>query len=394
MENTKTNNSRAGIMAVIMGTLSMVGCFMVWSCLSPLAAHIAHAFNLTISERTLLLATPVLLGSILRIPVGILSDRFGGKKVYIILMLLLLIPVYMVPRVHSYGVLLFLAFLIGISGTSFAVGIAYSTVWFPPERQGLILGLTGLGNLGSAVAALTLPRIMKHYSFTTVFDVLDIILVVLIVLFFFCKEMPIDKNKTLKQALSVTKDPNTWYLSVFYFLTFGLFVTLTTIVPTILGGLFKMDAVTAGLWAATVSALCTLIRPFGGQAADKIRPVKLLKWTFIGIAIFIVGICFSEHSEVAMLTCLIITGLIAGAGNGIVFKMVPYVSKGNTGSVTGFVGAAGGLGGYFPPIILGFVKQHTGSYALGFALIALLAIVCLLLLWHKYIKGNTKLVND
>ena len=88
------------------------------------------------------------------------------------------------------------------------------------------------------------------------------------------------------------------------------------------------------------------------------------------------------------------TGLIAGAGNGIVFKMVPYVSKGNTGSVTGFVGAAGGLGGYFPPIILGFVKQHTGSYALGFALIALLAIVCLLLLWHKYIKGNTKLVND
>lgn len=254
------------IMALVMGTLAMMGCFMAWSSFAPLAAQIAHMFSLSVSQRTLLLATPVLLGSIMRIPVGILSDRYGGKKVYIILMLFVLIPLFLVPRVHSFGMLLFVALLLGMSGTSFAVGISYVSVWFPPQQQGLVLGIASLGNIGNAVSALTLPQIAAKWDFTIVYNVLIGMLIVLIVLFaLLCKEMPLDKSKTLKESLSVAKDANTWYLSLFYALTFGLFMSFSNLTPTLLDGLFQMNPVTAGLWAAAFGAMCTFVRPVGGR---------------------------------------------------------------------------------------------------------------------------------
>lgn len=145
--------------ALILSTLAMIVCFMSWSNFAPLASQIAEMFNLDVSQRTLLLATPVLLGSIMRIPVGILSDRYGGKKVYLILMAFILIPLIMIPHVHSFGMLLFAALLVGMSGTSFAVGVSYASVWFPPEQQGLALGIVSMGNMGNAVAAMTLPYI-------------------------------------------------------------------------------------------------------------------------------------------------------------------------------------------------------------------------------------------
>ena len=158
----EASSKSSAIIALIMGTLAMAGCFMAWSSFAPLAAQIQETLGLSMSQRTLLLATPVLLGSIMRIPVGILSDRYGGKKVYIALMIFVLIPLFLVPRVHSFGMLLFVALLLGMSGTSFAVGISYVSVWFPPERQGLVLGIASLGNIGNAISALTLPRIYRH----------------------------------------------------------------------------------------------------------------------------------------------------------------------------------------------------------------------------------------
>lgn len=342
------------IMALVMGTLAMMGCFMAWSSFAPLAAQIAHMFSLSVSQRTLLLATPVLLGSIMRIPVGILSDRYGGKKVYIILMLFVLIPLFLVPRVHSFGMLLFVALLLGMNGTSFAVGISYVSVWFPPQQQGLVLGIASLGNIGNAVSALTLPQIAAKWDFTMVYNVLIGMLIVLIVLFaLLCKEMPLDKSKTLKESLSVAKDANTWYLSLFYALTFGLFMSFSNLTPTLLDGLFQMNPVTAGLWAAAFGAMCTFVRPVGGVLSDHLRPMQLLQWVLLGIGIFALEMSFTLNGQALFVTGLVLIGLIAGLGNGIIFKMVPYVSKGNTGAVTGFVGAIGGLGGYFPPIVIG-----------------------------------------
>ncbi|WP_125979906.1 nitrate/nitrite transporter [Loigolactobacillus iwatensis] len=390
----KTSKFNA-VMALTMGTLAMVGCFMAWSSFAPLAGQIAQTFSLSVSQRTLLLATPVLLGSIMRIPVGILSDRYGGKKVYIILMIFVLIPLFLVPRVHSFGMLLFVALLLGMSGTSFAVGISYVSVWFPPERQGLVLGIASLGNIGNAVAALTLPRIAAKWNFTSVYNFLIGVLVVLIVLFaVLCKEMPVDKSKTLKDSLSVAKDANTWYLSLFYALTFGLFMSFSNLTPTLLGGLFKMNAVDAGLWAAVFSGFCTIVRPVGGVLSDHFRPMALLQWVLIGIAIFAVEMGLTLSTMMLFLIGLVLIGLTAGLGNGIIFKMVPYVSKGNTGAVTGFVGAIGGLGGYFPPILLGTLKQATGSYTWGFWLLALFAVVCWYVLWQKFIRGGSFIVKS
>ena len=257
--------------ALILSTLAMIVCFMSWSNFAPLASQVAEMFNLDVSQRTLLLATPVLLGSIMRIPVGILSDRYGGKKVYLILMAFILIPLIMIPHVHSFGMLLFAALLVGMSGTSFAVGVSYASVWFPPEQQGLALGIVSMGN---AVAAMTLPYISKTAGFDSVYYFLIILTVIFGVLFaVFCKEMPVDKSKTIKGALSVAADSGTWYLSLFYFLTFGLFVAFTNLTPTFLTGMFHYTPVTAGLYSALFAFVCTLVRPFGGYLADRKRPM-------------------------------------------------------------------------------------------------------------------------
>lgn len=377
-----------------LSTLLMIVCFMSWSNFAPLASQVGKIFHLTVSERTLLLATPVLLGSIMRIPVGILSDKYGAKKVYLILCIFILIPLFMIPRVHSFGMLLFAALLVGMAGTSFAVGVSYATVWFPARQQGLVLGIVAMGNMGNAVAALTLPYISKGYGFDAVYNFLIILTVIFAVLFaIFCKEIPVDKSKTIRGALSVAKESNTWYLSLFYFLTFGLFVAFTNLMPTFLTGLFHYDAVTAGLYSALFAGLCTLVRPLGGFIADKIRPMGLLQWVFIGITIFAIILTFSFNNENLFIASIVIIGLIAGLGNGIIFKMVPAVSTGNTGAVTGFVGALGGLGGYFPPLIIGWIYNWTGSYILGIVLLALTGLLCWFALWKHFIHDNVHIVK-
>lgn len=381
-------------MALFMATVAMIVCFMSWSNFAPLSAQVATMFHLSVGQKTLLLATPVLLGSIMRIPVGILSDKYGGKKVYIILMVFILIPLFMITKVHTFGMLLVAALLVGMAGTSFAVGVSYASVWFPPEQQGFALGIVAMGNTGNAVAALTLPKISASYGFTAVYHFLMVLTVILIILFaIFCKEMPTNKEKTISGALSVAKESSTWYLSLFYFLTFGLFVSFTNLTPVFLGDIFGVNAVTAGLYSALFAALCTLIRPVGGSAADHLRPMSMLQWVFILIAIFSAVIMLSFKSQAIFIIGIVGTGLAAGWGNGVIFKMVPYVSKGNTGAVTGFVGAVGGLGGFFPPLVVGWIKGWTGSYEIGIALLIITALICWYVLRRRFIKGDVHIVQ-
>ena len=380
--------------ALTLATIAMIVCFMSWSNFAPLAAQVGQMFHLSVSQRTLLLATPVLLGSIMRIPVGILSDKYGGKKVYLILMAFILIPLFMIPRVHSLGMLLFAALLVGMAGTSFAVGVSYASVWFPKEQQGLALGIVSMGNMGNAVASLTLPYISKTHGFTAVYNFLMIATVVIRVIFAICcKEMPVDKTKTMRGALAVAKESSTWYLSLFYFLTFGLFVAFTNLTPLFLTGIFRFSAVTAGLYAALFAGICTLVRPIGGALADHLRPMGLLQWVFIAIIAFSILIMVSFNSEALFITGIVLVGLAAGLGNGVVFKMVPYVSTGNTGAVTGFVGAMGGLGGFFPPLVIGWIHDWTGSYVLGIALLALTGVICWFALWKHFIHGDVRIVK-
>lgn len=393
-ESTQTGSRFNAYMALTMATMGMIVCFMSWSNFAPLASQVATMFHLSVSQRTLLLATPVLLGSILRIPMGILSDKYGGKKVYILLMIFILIPLFMITKVHSFAMLLVAALFVGMAGTSFAVGVSYASAWFPAEKQGLALGIVAIGNLGNAVAALTLPWISKGYGFNAVYYSLMVLTVIMIVLFaIFCKEMAVDKTKTIRGALSVVKESSTWYLSLFYFLTFGLFVSFSNLTPTFLTTLFNVEQIQAGLYAALFGFICTAVRPVGGALADKYRPMAMLQWVFVGIAAFGLLITLTFNNQPLFIIGIVGVGLVAGFGNGVIFKMVPYVSKGNTGAVTGFVGAMGGLGGFFPPLVIGWIQAATGSYQLGIILLILTALICWYALWRRFIHGDTHIVE-
>lgn len=367
--------------ALIYSTVAMTVSFMIWSVFPPIAGQIQELFNLSTLEKSILIATPVLLGSIMRIPMGILTDRHGGRKVFTLTMLFLILPMVAAGFADSYVWLLICALFIGMAGTTFAISLTFVSRWYPPQSQGFILGIAGLGNLGGAGANFLIPSISTTYGISWVFFGLAIGIAVMALVFYsFTKDAPKPAEpKTLKQSLSVMKDKATWRLSFFYFLTFGGFVAFSVYLPTLLKDLFQLSAFDAGLRTAGFVLAATLIRPAGGYLADRFGSKKILTVVFSGILAAALVLSISlDHFVAFSFLCLLIS-LLLGLGNGAVFKMVPEVSTGNTGAVTGIVGAAGGIGGFFPPIVLGIVKDATGQYNLGFIFMVIFALACLIL---------------
>lgn len=366
--------------ALILSTVAMTVSFMIWSVFPPIAGQIQEILGLSNLEKSILVATPVLLGSVMRVPMGILTDRFGGKRVFTLTMLFLILPMVMAGLVDSYAWMLVCALFIGMAGTAFAISIAFVSRWYPPDRQGFILGIAGLGNLGSAGANFLIPSVSSSFGISWVFFGLAIGIAVMAVVFqVFTKDPPKPAvPKTLKQSLSVMKEKATWYLSIYYFLTFGGFVAFSVYLPTLLKDLFQLDAFDAGLRTAGFVLAATLIRPAGGYLADRYGSKNVLTLVFFGIlaAALVLSVTLENFLNFSFV-CLLLS-LLLGLGNGAVFKMVPEVSSGNTGTVTGIVGAAGGIGGFFPPIVLGIVVDSTGHYNLGFVFMAIFALACLI----------------
>lgn len=377
--------------ALVLSTLAMIISFAVWSVIAPIATDLQNIYQLSEIEKSLLVVTPVVLGSIMRIPMGILTDRFGGRKVYTLTMLVLVLPMTTAGFVHSYSLLLFLTFLIGMAGTTFAIAVTYITRWFPPEKQGLALGITGMGNLGTAVASFTVPSIYTYLGLSWVFWILAIAIGAMALIFWMgTKELPKPKEvKTLKDSLSVVKHKQTWVLSLFYFLTFGGFIAFSLYLPAILQETYQFSAVHAGLIVAGFVVVATCIRPFGGYLGDKFKPLRVLRWLFIGIVICACAMTISGGTFTFFWVSCAIMAALLGAGNGAVFKLVPEVSPNNTGAVTGIVSAIGGVGGFFPPVALGIIKGFTGGYGLGFLLLAFFTACCLVVLSNLY-RNNFK----
>ncbi|MEW9699714.1 nitrate/nitrite transporter [Paenibacillus sp. SI8] len=366
-------------LALGFSTLAMMASFVIWSVFSPIAGQIQELYHLSAIQKSVLIAAPVLLGSILRIPMGIYTDRFGGKRVFAVTMLFLVIPLLLAGWAHSYWQLLLCALFIGMAGTTFAISLTYVSRWFPPERQGFVLGLAGLGNLGGAAASFTLPLVFKSFGLSWVFWGLAIMIAITAIIFWIgTKDLPPPtKVKTFRQSMIVLKEQPTWYLSVFYFLTFGGFVAFGAYLPTFLRDLFHLSATEAGMKTAGFVVVATVIRPLGGYVADRLGSRRVLAIVFVGIILTSLSMAATlQHFAGFSVSCLVAAALF-GVGNGAVFKMVPEVSSGNTGAVTGIVGAAGGVGGFFPPILLGIVKDLSGTYTLGFILLMLFACVCL-----------------
>ncbi|HEX9016732.1 MAG TPA: nitrate/nitrite transporter [Chloroflexota bacterium] len=365
-----------------LATVAFGLCFAVWSLISPLAPQFQKSLGLTDTQTSVLIAVPVILGSLVRIPMGILTDRFGGRRVFTGLIVFSILPVVFMGFANSYAMLLVGGFFLGMAGSSFAVGVPFSSRWFSAERQGTALGIYGAGNIGTAIASYSVPWIAAGYGTQYAFWVFAPVLAVYAAVFWYLAEDAPGSRRpsSLSQNLGVVRSERlAWVFSLFYFVTFGGFVAFSLYLPKLLVDWFAFSKTDAGLRAAGFVVLATAARPLGGYLADKIGGARLLAVVFGVAPVLALALAYEATSpEIIGVTfsCLVV-GILLGLGNGAVFKLVAQYFPKNTGVVTGVVGAAGGLGGFFPPIVMGIVRDLTGSYAIGLLLLALFLVACL-----------------
>lgn len=378
------------IRALFLATTAFAVSFAVWGLIAALAPKFTELYKLSATEKSLLIAIPVLLGSVGRIFAGMAADRFGGRIVFSALLVFSAIPAIAIGFSTSYTQLLIFGLLLGVAGTTFPVGVGFASKWFAKEKQGTALGIYGAGNIGQSIAVFAAPVLALQFGdWRTVFFLFAAITLVWgIVFYFFARDAAVTAQpKTLAENLSVLKRSKTaWILSLFYFLTFGGFVALGLYLPTLLKEIFNLTPTDAGARTAGFVILATALRPVGGILADKIGGVKVLIFVFGAIAALSLLLSFTTIAPftIGALGCAAALGL----GNGAVFKLVPQYFPNETATVTGLVGAFGGLGGFFPPLELGFVKDATGSYTIGFVLLSLFALVCLAINYLSFIRSG------
>lgn len=393
MSETAVSGPRVGAYkALVLATLAFALCFSVWGLIAPLAPRFQEEYGLSNTQISVVIATPVILGSLFRIPIGLATDRFGGRAVFTALIAFVTLPTLGIGAFGgSFSGLLFWGFLLGVAGSSFAVGVPYVSRWFPPHMQGLALGVYGMGNIGTALAAYSAPAIAGIFGWQWAFWVFVVPLIAMAGVFWTLgRDAPVSGPRpSLAAGIRVFREETApWMLSLFYFLTFGGFVALGLYLPTLLVNDFGLEATDAGMRAAGFVVLATFARPVGGWVADRVGGALALAGIFALLPLLALVLATSPGMVLFTFACLSIA-LLLGLGNGAVFKLVAELYPGKTGAVTGVVGAAGGLGGFFPPLVMGAVRDATGTYAIGFVLLALFAAGCLVvnLLYMRKQKG-------
>jgi len=366
-----------------LGTGAFALCFAVFGSLSAMMPILSRQMHLTSVEKSVAVALPVLLGSLGRIPLGMLTDRFGGRIIFSVVMALSLIPAFLMGAVRDYTQLLIYGFFIGIGLASFSVGVGFVSGWYAAEKQGLALGVYGAGNIGQSMAAFGAPVIAAACGFRWGFWAFGVLLAIWLVVFAIAARNAPRRGalKSFTETIRPLRDRRSWVLSLYYFLTFGGFVAMAIYLPIFLTEMFHLTPQDAGLRTAGFVVLATAMRPVGGVLADRVGGRTILKWVFpvAGImAVFLACPLMIPFTFGALGVAAAI-----GLGNGAVFKLVPEYFPNSVGSVTGLVGAAGGLGGFFPPLVLGFVKQQMGTFVPGFLMLCAFSFLCLIVLMSR-----------
>jgi len=356
--------------------------FMVWVMLGPLAVHIARDLHLSPAAKGLMVATPVLAGALLRVVMGVLVDHIGPKRTGMLGQIVVMgaLAWAWLAGLHTLSQVYVLGFFLGIAGASFAVALPLASRWYPPEHQGLALGIAGAGNSGTVFAALLAPTLANHFGWQAVFGLALIPLAVAFVAYLLLAKEP--PNRPAKQRLqnyfTVLRDRDAWWFMFFYAVTFGGFVGLSSSLVIYFHDQYGLSPVVAGFFTAACVFAGSMFRPFGGLLADRVGGVRTLTFVYLVAGLCLALVSFAPSSR-WLAIALFIGGMMAlGSGNGAVFQLVPVRFRREIGVMTGLVGMAGGIGGFFLATSLGWSKQWSGSYQWGFIFFALLAVVAVI----------------
>lgn len=386
-----------------LSTIAFFFCFAIWALYAPFGPYFRKWYDLSAGQALILVAIPALLGSIIRIPMGILADKYGARIVFTILLFFVILPLVGAIFVDSYVMFLICGLFFGMSGTSFILGITHVSNWYPQAKQGTALGIYGVGNIGTIMATIFVPiLIVKVFGgnandldlppkfmlgslegWHLIFGIYAIPALVLgIVYWIMTSEPPTrPKHKSFGEIFGVYKSSGlAWIFAYFYWTTFGGFVYFSLFLPTYFNDRWDIDRAQASMIYTTIFMIITaLIRSFGGWLSDRISPRKILIVIY-GVSLGLVLVMAAEISFPIQVGCLYALGMCCGIGNACVFKLIPsYFTA--VGAVGGLAGAMGGTGGFFMPIISGMIKDITGSYMYGF------------LIWAAMILGTLVIVS-
>ncbi|MGE5321099.1 MAG: MFS transporter [Hyphomicrobiaceae bacterium] len=385
---------------VIMSTLAFTVCFMIWMMFAVIGVPIKQQLGLNETEFGVLIATPVLTGSLSRLPLGMLTDKFGGRIVMFILMLSTVIPIWLISDATAFWQFLIVGLFVGLAGGSFTVGIAYCARWFPKERQGTAMGIFGAGNTGAALTKLLAPIIVVGYGWTMVPKVYAVLMLVTAIVFWFFTythpEHKVGKSVTIRQQLAAFKDPKVWRYSQYYSIVFGGYVALALWMTKYYVSEYGFDLRTAAMLAAAFSIPGGLLRAVGGYFSDRFGAHTMTWWVlwislvclfFLSypqsdITIQTVGGPYTFHFglNATVFTVVMFTlGVVFALGKASVFKYISDDYPHNIGVVSGVVGLAGGLGGFLMPIMFGALVDLTGIRSSAFML--MFGVVWVSLMW-------------
>ncbi|HUV98923.1 MAG TPA: nitrate/nitrite transporter [Gallionella sp.] len=355
--------------------------FMVWVMLGPLGVQIASDLGLSPAQKGLMVATPVLSGALLRIVMGIMVDHLKPKLAGVIGQVIVIAALAMswAFGVHTFHQVLVLGTMLGVAGASFAVALPLASRWYPPEHQGTALGIAGAGNSGTVLAALFAPLLATYYGWQNVLGMAAIPLtVVLIAYMIMAKNSPeCPPAKSLADYFKVLKDKDAWWFMFFYSVTFGGFVGLAASLTIYFNTQYGLSPVIAGYFTAACVFAGSMVRPIGGMVADRVGGIRSLSVMYLLAGVFLAIVSVGLPNAWLALAAFVVAMLALGMGNGAVFQLVPQRFRKEIGVMTGLVGMAGGVGGFYLASSLGYAKQLTGNYQIGFLIFAGLAILAL-----------------
>ncbi|MDP3838011.1 MAG: MFS transporter [Methylococcales bacterium] len=406
--------------ALVLSTVAFTVCFAVWTIFSIIGLQIQKDLGLSETEFGLLIGTPILSGSLIRLILGIWSDQYGGRIVYACVMVTAAIATLLLTTVDTYIMYLVAALGVGIAGGSFAVGIAYVSRWYPTEKQGIALGIFGLGNVGAAVTKFVAPFVMVAFGWHAVAQIWAVVLLLMAAVFWFMTEDEPAlkarrkvgiKHVSFADQLKPLHNIQVWRFSLYYFCVFGAFVALALWLPRYLVGAYGFDIKTAGMLAASYSIFASLFRALGGWLSDRYGARLIMYWTFIAGAVctfflsypltdYVVhgikgDIAFSLAIQpVGFILLISILGLFMSFGKAAVYKHIPVYYPDNVGAVGGAVGMVGGLGGFLLPLTFGMLNDLTSIWSSCFMLLFVLDIIALTWMHFSIIKMERRVAPE